>query len=126
MPEEDLSEVLFYTDQEMSSQICPKACFVGTERLTLCQLSSWIISYIIPRCHTDQQRNSFKTATDWNHVDNTTDHAASVQRSKALAAATQHLQAANTQSLLRCTKPDYWMKQRTFQEQDQDVGVSDV
>ena len=90
---EGLSEVLFYTVREMSSQICPKACFVGTERLTLCQLSSRIISYISPRCRTDQQRNSFfvKPATDWNHLDNTTDHAASVQRSKALVAATQHL-----------------------------------
>ena len=29
-------------------------------------------------------------ATDWNHLDNTTDHVASIQQFKALAAATQH------------------------------------
>ena len=49
-------------------------------------------AYKIPRCHIDQQRNSFfiKTASDWNHLDNTTVHVASVQRFKAPVAATQH------------------------------------
>ena len=28
---------------------------------------------------------------------------------------------STTTSLLRCTKPDYWMKQRIFQDQDQDL-----
>ena len=57
----------------------------------------------------------------WNHLDNTTVHAASVQRFKALVAAIQHQYAANAQSLLRCTKPDYWMKQCKYQDQeDQD------
>ena len=43
-------------------------------------------AYKIPRCRTDQLRNSFfiKTAADRNHLDNTTVHAASVQRFKAL------------------------------------------
>ena len=41
--------------------------------------------------HTDQLQNSFfvKTATDWNYLD-TTIHIASVQRFKALVAATHH------------------------------------
>ena len=45
--------------------------------------------YVIPRCRTDQLWNSFfiKTAADWDHLD-TTVHAASVQRFKALVAAT--------------------------------------
>ena len=49
-------------------------------------------AYKIPRCRTDQLRNSFfiNTAADWNHLDNTTVHAASVQCYKALVAATQH------------------------------------
>ena len=49
-------------------------------------------AYKIPRCRTDQLRNSFfiKTAADWNHVDNTIVHATSVQCFKALVAATQH------------------------------------
>ena len=77
-------------------------------------------AYIIPCCHTHQQWNSFfvNTATDWNHLDNTTVHTTSVQHFKALVVATQHQQAASAQSLLRYTKPDYWMKQRTFQDHD--------
>ena len=106
-------------------------------------------SFIISRCRTDQVRNSFftETATDWNHLDNTTVHAASFQRFKALVTATQHQQAlvtttqhqqalvtttqhqqalvtttqhqqaAKAQFLLRCTQPDYWLKQRAFQNQ---------
>ena len=76
-------------------------------------------SFMISRCRTDQVRNSFftETATDWNHLDNTTVHAASFQRFKALVTATQHQQAAKAQFLLRCTQPDYWLKQRAFQNQ---------
>ena len=42
------------------------------------------------------------------------------------SSATQHQQAANEQSLLRCTKPDYWMKQCTFQDQDQRYSTQKV
>ena len=36
----------------------------------------------------------FNTMTDWNHLYNTTVHATSVQRFKALVSATQHQQVA--------------------------------
>ena len=49
-------------------------------------------AYAIPRCRTEQQRNSFfiRTAVNWNHLDNATVHAPSVQRFKTLLTATQH------------------------------------
>ena len=38
--------------------------------------------------------------------------------SNARVSTVQQQQAANAQSLLRCTKPDYWMKQCTIQDQE--------
>ena len=77
-------------------------------------------AYIIPCCHTDQVQNSFffKTATDWNHPDNTTVHAASVQRFKALVVATQRQYGSRppTRSPYSAALSQTTMKQRTFQD----------
>ena len=43
--------------------------------------------------------------------------------SNARVSTVQQQQAANAQSLLRCTKPDYWMKQCTIQDQEDWGGV---
>ena len=50
-------------------------------------------AYIIPCCSTDQLQNSFfiKTTADWNHLDNTSVHTASVQWFKALVAARKQI-----------------------------------
>ena len=46
-------------------------------------------TFTIPRCRSDQLKNSFfvRTATDWNHLDNNTVHADTLDKFKTLVAA---------------------------------------
>ena len=51
-------------------------------------------AYIKGEEEAEETPSFFNTATDWNHLYNTTVHAASVQRFKALVSATQLQQVA--------------------------------